>query len=410
MPPFPLPLETLLGKPGEFLVYLLIGFAFGYVLEISGFGNSPKLAAQFYFKELTVLKVMFTAIVTAMVLVFTTTGLGLLEYNLVFVNPTYLWPGILGGLIMGAGFILGGFCPGTSLVAAATAKIDGIFFVLGGLFGIFLFGESVGFFDIFWNSSYYGRMTLMDVFNLPTGVVVLLVVLMALFMFWGAEQLERIIGKKDLSREPRLRFAGAGALAAGAILVLVLGQPTAADRWRQISAEKELLLNSRAVYVHPAEVLDTMYDFGIRLVLLDVRPEVDYNLFHVLDARPVDPRPQALVALGKELQLAEPNTVFVLMSNDEAAATEAWKVLVAESVQNIYILEGGVNNWLALFGHADTRIQPVSRPGADVLRYDFPGALGSGYPAAYPNRGSSMEYIPKIELQEKRGPSGGGCG
>jgi hypothetical protein len=83
------------------------------------------------------------------------------------------------------------------------------------------------------------------------------------------------------------------------------------------------------------------------------------------------------------------------MSFDEAASTEAWKVLVAESVQNLY---------------GDDRIQPVSRSGTDVLRFDFPGALGSGYPAAYPHRGSSMEYIPKIELQEKRGPSGGGCG
>jgi hypothetical protein len=150
MPPFPLPLATLLGKPGEFLVYLLIGFAFRLcALEISGFGHSPKLAAQFYFKELTVLKVMFTAIVVAMVLVFASTALGLLDYNLVYVNPTYLWPGIVGGLIMGVGFIVGGFCPGTSLVAAATAKMDGIFFALGGLFGIFLFGETVGFYDIF---------------------------------------------------------------------------------------------------------------------------------------------------------------------------------------------------------------------------------------------------------------------
>jgi hypothetical protein len=53
------------------------------------------------------------------------------------------------------------------------------------------------------------------VFDLPVGVVVLLVVLMALFMFWGAEQLERIVGKKDLSKEPKLRVAGAGALFAG---------------------------------------------------------------------------------------------------------------------------------------------------------------------------------------------------
>ena len=106
--------------------FALIGFGFGFVLESSGFGNSKKLAAQFYFRDMTVLKVMFGAIVTAMVLIFSHGRLGLLDFNLVWVNPTYLWSGIVGGLIMGVGFIVGGFCPGTSLVAMATLKIDGV--------------------------------------------------------------------------------------------------------------------------------------------------------------------------------------------------------------------------------------------------------------------------------------------
>jgi len=154
-------------------------------LEISGFGNSKKLAAQFYFKDMTVLKVMFTAIVVAMVLIFASVGLGLLDFNLVWVNTTYLWPGIVGGLIMGVGFIIGGFCPGTSLVSMSTFKLDGLFYVLGAVTGIFLFGETVGLYEDWWNNSYFGRVTLMDVFNLPAGVVVVLVVLMALFMFWA---------------------------------------------------------------------------------------------------------------------------------------------------------------------------------------------------------------------------------
>jgi hypothetical protein len=109
MAPFPLLLNEILGKSGAYLVYLIIGFAFGFVLEIAGFAYSPKLAAQFYFKDMTVLKVMFTGIIVAMVLIFGATALGLLDYNLIWVNPTYLWPGILGGLIMGVGFIVGGY-------------------------------------------------------------------------------------------------------------------------------------------------------------------------------------------------------------------------------------------------------------------------------------------------------------
>jgi hypothetical protein len=109
MTTFPLTLTELLGQYGAYVIYLIIGFAFGYTLEIAGFTNSTKLAAQFYFKDMTVLKVMFTAIIVAMVLVFGATAIGLLDYNLIWVNPTYLWPGIVGGLIMGVGFIIGGY-------------------------------------------------------------------------------------------------------------------------------------------------------------------------------------------------------------------------------------------------------------------------------------------------------------
>ncbi len=79
---FPLPLSEIFGHWGSYAVYLVIGIAFGAVLEMAGFGNSRKLAAQFYFQDMTVLKVMFTAIIVAMVLVFGATAVGLLDYNL----------------------------------------------------------------------------------------------------------------------------------------------------------------------------------------------------------------------------------------------------------------------------------------------------------------------------------------
>lgn len=173
------------------VVSLVLGFAFGFVLERAGFGDSRRLAAQFYLHDMTVLKVMFTAIVTAMVLVHFGWAVGWIELSRVYVNPTYLWPGILGGLIMGVGFIVGGYCPGTSLVAASTGKLDGVFFVLGALLGVAAFGEVVPrFWTFFQTSGDLGRFTLADWLGLPTVVVVFLVACMAVFMFWGAERLE----------------------------------------------------------------------------------------------------------------------------------------------------------------------------------------------------------------------------
>jgi rhodanese-related sulfurtransferase len=409
MAPFPLPLSEILGHWGAYVVFLLIGFSFGFVLELAGFGNSRKLAAQFYFQDMTVLKVMFSAIVVAMVLIFGATAVGLLDFNLLWVNPTYLWPGIVGGLIMGAGFIIGGFCPGTSLVGAATLKLDAIAFALGVGFGIILFGESVSYFNVFWNSSYLGRLTIPQWLGLPAGVVVLLIVLMALFMFWGAERLERIFGKDDAVKAPKWRYAAAASLAFGAIGLILIGQPTTEDRWNKLAEEKQALLDEREVQIHPGELLDLIHDDKIIVNMLDVRSEADFNLFHILDARhiPLDELPDII----SELHFEPENAVFVAISNDEAGATEAWKTLVAESVPNAYILEGGVNHWIETFGEDDLTKSVNVGAGDDQLCYIFDAAIGDRYLAAGPNPEThELEYTPKVKLELKRAPTSGGCG
>ena len=98
-----------LGPAGAGLVAGAFGFAFGFILERGGFGNSRKLAGQFYLHDMTVLKVMFTGIVVAMLLIFLSSGLQLLDFERVWVNPTHLWPQLTGGLLLGAGFLIGGY-------------------------------------------------------------------------------------------------------------------------------------------------------------------------------------------------------------------------------------------------------------------------------------------------------------
>jgi uncharacterized protein len=410
--PFPLPLETLVGKPLMYALFALIGFGFGFVLESSGFGNSKKLAAQFYFTDMTVIKVMFGAIVVAMVLIFTMVGLGVLDFNLVWVNPTYLWSGILGGLIMGVGFIVGGFCPGTSLVAMATRKIDGLFFVLGGLFGIFLFGETERFYDLWWQfAGYMGRITIPEWLGLPYGVVVVGIVLMALFVFWGSEQLEHIFGGRNLAKEPRWRYAGAAGLLVVAFGVLLIGDATTADKYARIASAKDLQLSNREVQIAPGELLSTIGNDTLKTVILDVRPENEYNLFHLHGAKNISL--EDLPAYIPEIHAQQAlNTVFVVVSNDEGAATQAWKTLVAESVPNAYILEGGINNWISTFGKNEQNIVYASGPsGVDALKYAFPAALGDRYECANPSPHEwELEFTPKIKLQIKRDKSGGGCG
>jgi rhodanese-related sulfurtransferase len=407
-----------LGKAGAYGIYLLIGMAFGATLEVSGFANSRKLANQFYLRDMTVLKVMFTGIVTAMVLIFLATAAGLLAFNDIYVPPTYLWPGIVGGLIMGVGFILGGFCPGTSLVALASLKLDGLFFFLGTLFGVLVFGETVGYFDRFWYSSYLGRFLLPEWLGISTGLTVLLVVLMALGAFWMAEKAESFFGTGEVDakavRRP-VRLAGAGGLAVLAVLVMGMGQPSPLEKYGFLSEEKDALLQERQVQIHPGELIQVAANREMKLVLLDVRNERDFNLFHLVDSRRAPLQELARGAFTRELLDEPPNAVVILVSNDEAAATEAWKMLTGEGIMNVYILEGGINGWMDLFAEegacpAGCRPTPRPAPGGE-LSWQFDAALGAQPPIANPDlfADQAFEFTPKVKLEVKARPAGG-CG
>ncbi|MDH7604328.1 MAG: YeeE/YedE thiosulfate transporter family protein [Melioribacter sp.] len=182
------------------VIAFIIGIGFGFSLERGGFGNARILAAQFYFYNMRVLKVMFTAIITAMLGLFYLTWIGWLDLSLVYLTDTYVLPQIIGGLLLGIGFVIGGYCPGTSVVSAATGRYDGMVYLLGMFFGIFVFGEVFPLIEEFYNSTPMGKITLQEFLGLSHGMIVFLVVIMALGAFAAAEWSEKVMTKK-LGRE-----------------------------------------------------------------------------------------------------------------------------------------------------------------------------------------------------------------
>lgn len=388
----PLDLTIPWGTTLSYIIPLLIGFGFGSVLEASGFGDSRKLAAQFYLTDMTVLKVMFTAIIVAAVLLTVSASFGLIDLERVYVNETYLWPGIVGGLIMGVGFVIGGFCPGTSLVAASTLKIDGLVFLLGVSIGVFAFGESVTLFEGFWLSSDLGRFTLPELFDVDASVVVTGIVLMALFMFLLGELSEAFFGRKQAPQSLRffprrpMAWASMGLLVAVALIATVKGQPDLELRWQRMAEEKGAKLTSRAVYVHPMEVAELTQDTAVFTRILDVRSEAHHNLFHLRKSEHTSLEQLSDPAFVKELKKAPGNTVVFTVSNDDERATAAWKLLAAQGVSNIYIIDGGINAWLKLFPPPPCLAKPHERKRApEQLAFDFRRAVGDCCNQAYPD-------------------------
>ncbi|MCU0373156.1 MAG: YeeE/YedE family protein, partial [Ignavibacteria bacterium] len=181
----------LIGNELNLVIAILIGIAFGFILEQAGFSTSKKLVGLFYGYDFTVLRVFFTGGITAMIGVIILGHYGLLDLSLIYVNPTFIWSAVTGGLIMGLGFVTGGFCPGTSVCAAAIGKIDAMIFVGGSFLGVFAFAEGYPLFENLYKAGAWGNIRIFELAGASQGLFAFLLVFMAVTAFVTTTMIEK---------------------------------------------------------------------------------------------------------------------------------------------------------------------------------------------------------------------------
>jgi hypothetical protein len=187
----PLTSSVEMGTAVELAIALVLGFGFGFCLERAGFGSARKLTAVFYLWDMAVVKVMFSAIVTAMAGLFVLSSAGLLDLGELYLEPTNLAAQALGGLIFGAGFIVGGYCPGTSVAAMATGRQDAFAFALGMLCGVLAYAALMPGVDDWIKAGSLGELTLPTLTGIGMGWWVLVFVAVLAFAGWGMGRLEQ---------------------------------------------------------------------------------------------------------------------------------------------------------------------------------------------------------------------------
>ena len=193
----PLIPQEIISSGWNYFIAFVVGIGFGVALEQAGFSSSRKLAGVFYGYDTVVLKVFFTAAITAMLGLLYFSLFGWIDLNLVYINPMFIWPAITGGIIMGVGFIVGGFCPGTSACAAAIGKIDAIVFFGSMFIGIFIFAEVYPLIKDFYMSGSIGPLKLSELFGISQGLTALGVIVVAAIMFWIGELAEKKFPREE---------------------------------------------------------------------------------------------------------------------------------------------------------------------------------------------------------------------
>ncbi len=192
------PLGTI-GEEFNMLIGFLIGIGFGFLLEAAGFTNTRKLAGVFYGYDFVVLKVFLAAAITAAIGLYLMNHYGLIEMDAIYYPKTFWIPTLIGGLIMAFGFLIGGFCPGTSICAAVTGKIDAMVFVLGAIIGIFGYSMT---YEPLWedlrNSGKMGEVNIADWMGISDGLFILLMTILAAIMFFAATRIQsKVTSKRD---------------------------------------------------------------------------------------------------------------------------------------------------------------------------------------------------------------------
>jgi hypothetical protein len=179
------------------IIAIVLGIAFGYVLESAGFSSSRKLVGVFYGYDFAVLRVFFTAAITASI------GLLFMDYfgwvNMAALDglPARVYPIIVGGIIMGLGFVTGGFCPGTCITAIGIGKLDGYVFFGGIILGVFVFSEMFPLFENFYNSSNLGDVSVPQKFDISPYWFMVGVSVIAIIAFYVTLQIRKRIKKVE---------------------------------------------------------------------------------------------------------------------------------------------------------------------------------------------------------------------
>jgi hypothetical protein len=314
------------------------------VLEQAGFSSPRRLAGVFYGYDFTVLRVFFTAAVTAMSGILLLAYFGYLDIQSIYVNPTWLMPAIVGGIIMGFGFIIGGYCPGTSVCAAAIGKIDAMFFVGGGLLGVFAFGEFYPFYHIFYESTALGAIKVFDSLGISQGLFAFMLVVVAVGAFTITTIIEKRVNKSfapSLEFKPiKHKIAGAGITMLGVMFIFM---PSRQAHLTEKVQSASYGASHSVKIMSPDELAYRIIDKENSVQVVDMRLPEQFAAL----ALPGSVNVQVKNLFGKELTpiLSDRRVVKVVVGQSDKESQTAALLLQELGYENIAMLQGGLENF-----------------------------------------------------------------
>lgn len=332
-----------LGTPSAFLASLLIGCLFGLILERAGFGSSRRLSGVFYLSDMTVIKVMFTALLTAAILLPLVWGLGIAEPAGMFMLPTVYGAAAIGGVLFGVGFVTGGWCPGTAVVGAASGKYDAMLFLFGTLLGSIFFNETFTVISPLYKWGDVGFSLVYEVLGLPLWFFLLAMSLCAWGVFALCTRLEQPnVVETGWQRSPI-------PVLIAVFVVLSLSLSALPDHFSLGSEDVIAHLEAEKDHVEPVDLARMLIAGDREVLVVDIRTPQEFMRFNIRGAVNVKPDNlrQYLAGVGS-------NVKVVLYSNGMTHPAQIRDEMHRQGVRNIYMLTDGLE------GFKESCLKPVS--------------------------------------------------
>ncbi len=356
-----------IGNELNFVVALFIGVAFGFILEQAGFSTSKKLVGLFYGYDFTVLRVFFTAGVTAMLGVIALGHFGLLDVSLIYINPTFLWSAIVGGFIMGLGFVVGGFCPGTSFCAAAIGKIDAMIFIVGSFIGVLIFAEGYPMFESFYKAEYWGNVRIFDTVGMSQGLFAFLLTGVAIFAFWATTLVEnKVNGKPNPEFRPVRLYAGLTGIA------FIIGfsaffLPDVKEAYLKEVENKSYVDSYEINTMTSDELAFRIMDNDKSIKIIDVRPVNDFKKFNLPNSLSFSFN--ELFNRDAEKLLTVKHMKYIFVADDELTSKKAAIIADKLGYVNVVFLKGGLNEFKKEILKFTVPSEIKTRREADTFRF-----------------------------------------
>ncbi|MCE1190208.1 MAG: YeeE/YedE family protein [Ignavibacteria bacterium] len=333
----------LIGNELNYVIAIFIGIAFGFILEQAGFSTSKKLVGLFYGYDFTVLRVFFTAGVVAMLGVIILGHFGMLDLSLIYINPTFLWSAIVGGLIMGLGFIIGGFCPGTSVCAAAIGKIDAMLFILGSLLGVYVFAEGYPIWEGLYKGANWGGVRMFETLGVSQALFAFALTTVAVGAFWAVRFVEnkvnKITGYKVSNQKVYLGLSAFALLFGLATFAL----PEKREAVMKNADKADVSAGIAGMEMTADELAYRLLDQDARVFIYDLRTKKEFDYLSLPNSTNISV--QSLFEKDTRKQLLVKNRINVFMADDDVLAGKAVYVAKELGYTGLRYLTGGFNGF-----------------------------------------------------------------